>query len=109
MLIIGVLITTTFTLACSCYVLYQRLEEYRIRPLSYSSDETIIVRSFRATAAFEHAAEEQIRRNSFAVVMHFPDKRCVELRPTLHVLGGGHVYCYENGSDRLIEQFGTGE
>lgn len=89
-------------------VLASRLYYYHIRSYAYEIDSHAVERSYQFLASRDGIPVDRAKANSYAVTVHFPDKTCVEIRPTLDALGGGSTFCYNRDGVRT-EQYDIGE
>jgi hypothetical protein len=85
-----------------------RIRHYEMRPYFYDADQPLVERSYRLLAEEEHQPLSQVRRNTFAKAIQFGDRRCIEIGPTVGVLGGAAIFCYDR-SGRLIENYQVGQ
>ncbi len=77
--------------------------------MSKPSDAAYEQLALETKAKYEYVFVEHLRSLSTPVTIHFPDHRCVELRPRWGVAGGTAVYCFTNASKRLIVHHDIGE
>ena len=89
-------------------VLFSHLHYYYIRSYTYESDSQAVERSYQILASRDGISIDRAKADSYAVAVHFPDKSCVEIRPTLDAVGGGSTFCYSR-EGTLIEHYDIGE
>lgn len=86
-----------------------RISYLEDRPSYGPDDADVVARAYRLAAERDDITVEHVQSTLYALVVHFPDKRCVELAPHRRAMGGSQMYCFSRSGNRLVERFSLGE
>ena len=102
-LLLGVFLLAPWLLV---YSLWSKVEFYNSRPAySNSLDNYFVNKSYERRAASERRPVSEIIDELYPVSIHLKDKLCIQLRPTLHFAGGEFVYCFDQNTKSLLEEY----
>jgi hypothetical protein len=82
----------------------ERLNQLEIRPTYFEEDSDVVEMAFREAARAESVPVEVVKRMDFALVIEFPDRRCVQIASTLETAGRTSIYCFLKPDNRLVER-----
>jgi hypothetical protein len=100
---------TTLLTAALAIRAYTQLAEHEARPRYRAQEADVVDLAFQLSAQRADVSVEKARRFSYATVVRFPDRRCVQLAPPRGAVGGREVYCFSEQDRSLMERHLIGE
>ena len=104
-LVIAILIAVIIYLV----ITIDRLKDYQASFNSLQDERPLVSRTIQMLSRDEGVDVATIEESFIPIVMNFPTKICIELRPRPGAIGASYIFCYRRESGQIIERHVVGE